>query len=45
MDNFDNNICDKCKSYFEKLQKEIENLKRRLLAFENAHTPHLQRIL
>jgi len=39
MDNFDNNICDKCKPHFEKLQKEIEDLKRRLLTFENAHTP------
>jgi transposase len=32
-------ICERCKPFFESLLKEIIELKRRLLAYENAHTP------
>lgn len=32
-------VCDKCKPYFEVLLKRIEELERRLQAYENAHTP------
>lgn len=32
-------ICEKCKPFFELLLKEIAELKQRLLAYENAHTP------
>lgn len=37
-----NEICENCKPLFEILIKEIEELKRRLLAYENAHTPPSQ---
>ena len=32
-------VCEKCRPLFEVLIKEISDLKRRLLAYENAHTP------
>lgn len=32
-------VCEKCKPFFESLLKEITELKCRLLAYENAHTP------
>lgn len=32
-------VCNECKPEFDKLVKQIEQLKRRLLAYENAHTP------
>jgi transposase len=35
-------VCENCKPVFEILIKEIEDLKRRLLAYENAHTPPSQ---
>src|SRR3989344_105383 len=36
-------VCDKCRPLFEILLKEIEDLKRRLLIYENAHTPPSQK--
>lgn len=46
MDNFKRKICENCRPYFEELlkhiknlEKEVESLKKRLLAYENAHTP------
>jgi len=35
-------VCKNCRPFFEILIKEIEELKRRLLAYENAHTPPSQ---
>ena len=35
----ENEVCERCRLFFERLLKEIEELKRRLLAYENAHTP------
>lgn len=32
-------VCDKCRPYFDVLLKRIEDLEKRLLAYENAHTP------
>lgn len=32
-------VCEKCRPLFEVLLKRIEELERRLLAYENAHTP------
>ncbi|MEK6895538.1 MAG: IS66 family transposase [Nanoarchaeota archaeon] len=32
-------VCDKCRPLFEIFLKEIENLKKRLSVYENAHTP------
>lgn len=32
-------VCEKCKPEFEILLKRIESLERRLLAYENSHTP------
>ncbi len=39
MENLQYNICEKCKPYFDLLLKRIEELEKRLLAYENAHTP------
>jgi len=39
MDNLEFRICEKCKPYFDILLKRIEDLEKRLLAYENAHTP------
>lgn len=36
---FIDKICDNCKPYFEMLLRRIEELEKRLLAYENAHTP------
>ena len=33
-------VCDKCRPEFEELLKRIENLEKRLAAYENAHTPN-----
>lgn len=38
MSNF-KDICDNCRPYLEILKKEIDDLKKRLQAYENAHTP------
>ena len=35
-------ICEKCKPFFLELLKRIEELEKRLLAYENAHTPPSQ---
>lgn len=35
-------VCDKCRPLFEKLLAKIKELERRLLAYENAHTPPSQ---
>lgn len=32
-------VCERCKPLFEKLLEKIAVLERRLLAYENAHTP------
>ena len=32
-------VCERCKPLFEKLLEKIATLERRLLAYENAHTP------
>jgi transposase len=32
-------VCDECKPEFDKLLKRIEELEKKLLAYENAHTP------
>lgn len=37
-------VCENCKPLFEKLLKRIEELERRLAAYENAHTPYSRRI-
>lgn len=39
MEKIEYNICEKCKPYFDLLLKKIEDLEKRLLAYENAHTP------
>lgn len=39
MYDFIDKICDNCKPYFEMLLKRIEELEKRLVAYENAHTP------
>ena len=35
-------ICDNCRPFFERLLKKIQELERRLAAYENAHTPPSQ---
>lgn len=37
-------VCENCKPLFEKLLKRIEELERRLAAYENAHTPYSHKI-
>jgi len=37
-------VCENCKPLFEKMLKRIEELERRLAAYENAHTPYSRRI-
>lgn len=32
-------VCDKCEPFFEELLKELDDIKRRLTIYENAHTP------
>ena len=32
-------VCENCRPLFEELQLKINELERRLLAYENAHTP------
>ena len=32
-------VCASCMPLFQELRNEIDELKRRLLAYENAHTP------
>ena len=32
-------ICDNCRPFFEELKKRIEELEKKLKAYENAHTP------
>ncbi len=39
MEKIEYNICEKCRPYFDLLLKRIEELEKRLLAYENAHTP------
>lgn len=34
-----NEVCERCEPLVEELRKEVEGLKRRLAAYENAHTP------
>lgn len=36
-------VCEKCRPLFEKLLTKIKELERRLLAYENAHTPPSKR--
>ena len=37
-----NQVCEKCRPFFEILIKKINELEKRLLAYENAHTPPSQ---
>ena len=37
-------VCENCRPLFEKLLKRIEELERRLAAYENSHTPYSRRI-
>ena len=37
-------ICENCRPLFEKLMKRIDELEKRLAAYENAHTPYSHRI-
>ena len=39
MEKVEYEICEKCKPYFDLLLKRIEDLEKRLLSYENAHTP------
>ena len=32
-------VCEDCKPKFDKLSKRVEELEKRLLAYENANTP------
>jgi transposase len=32
-------VCERCRPFFEQMQKRVDELERRLRAYENAHTP------